>query len=131
MALPNIGIQITKSDMTVKRTLLTETLTRLHAPLLVGNQEIEQAIAIRLMTRLGEDPIEPTMGLPVKTIIAANNDAYTEAAIRACIKQDPRVDSVPTIQLTHRPEARILEVSFKVLLKDGSQASGSATIGGI
>lgn len=87
-------------------------------------REVEQALRIRLSTRLGEDPISPTVGLPISEMIGIFNPDFIAAAIRRCVMQEPRVDSIGPISVTLPDENRATrraEVSFSVKLKGGEE----------
>lgn len=90
--------------------------------LVEGQGEVEQAIRIRLQTRISEDPISPEVGLPVDQLVGLYTPEYISAIITQALLRDPRVKGIATMDIKLPDENRanrIGEVSFTVKLISG------------
>jgi phage baseplate assembly protein W len=104
--------------LNAETAVLEQGVVRQYTPYISGKEEVKQAITIRLLTRLGEDVLEPSMGLPIRSMILVNDDEYIRGAIRSCVLREPRVADVGQIDLERDPVTRQCKVSFTVQLRD-------------
>ncbi|WP_155286036.1 hypothetical protein [Lacticaseibacillus zhaodongensis] len=81
-----------------------------------GVQEVMQAVATSLRTRVGEFFADDQMGLDQEYVLGkAYNAVYAAGAISDCIMEDQRVVSVGNVELVQGPKRTLTaNVSFVV-----------------
>lgn len=97
-----------------------------------GREEVEQAIRLRLQTRLGEDILSPQVGVPFHDLVGIFNPTLISALITQSLVRDPRIENISGMTITLPEEnraTRIAEVSFTVKLKGGDALTISDIFG--
>lgn len=114
---PGIAVKL---DVDGDIVLETDSYGNIDFQLVEGSDEVAQALTIRLRTFLGEDRVEPTMGIPWDRVIAVFTPELVSSLVTNSILKDPRVKTVGEITSTNDPVDRVLTMEVPVTLKDGS-----------
>lgn len=88
--------------------------------LIEDTAEVAQALSIRLRTFLGEDRVNPEVGVRWDRIIALFTEELVQGALARALLLEPRVAAVGEIITSLEPTTRVLTVDIPVTLKDGS-----------
>lgn len=85
-----------------------------------GVDSVAQRLGILLQTRLGEDPLHPTIGMPVPSIIGSVSPTYMQGVTTGALKQDPAVLTVDEVQVqVLNPLTRQRKIRAKFTLDAG------------
>jgi phage baseplate assembly protein W len=102
----------------------------LDAVLVVDEDEIVQSLQLVLTTRLGEDDLHPTMGLPLRDMIAVGTDEFIRTVVVNALLFDNRVDTAEVISIEDEDEGkRIRSIVSSATLKDGRTLTVQAYYG--
>jgi len=117
MAIPGTSIQL---DHDYDLQLSAQPDGKRTLTLVGGRDELEQSLRIRLLTRLGEDPFAPDVGLPLRRMIQSGAPEYIEGNIQRCLLADPRVLSASALVTSRDGLTRTNTVEAKVTTSDGT-----------
>lgn len=124
--IPSIALQVDDNGQVV---FATDDNGVLDAVPIYDDAEVIQAIRLLLRTRLGEDLLHPTMGLPLDVMLAVGDPNYIAGAVARAILVDDRIASVKNVVVDIDHHLRKATVSLIVVLKNGNTVEVEETLG--
>lgn len=94
-----------------------------------GTDEMVQSLTLILKSRLGEDRISPTIGIPIQAIIQVSEEEYISGAIVRALRADDRVLSIKDVRVEIDRVNRVAEVDVTVTLVSGANVELNTDIG--
>lgn len=91
--------------------------------------EVVQSLHLRFRTRRGEDPLYPTLGFPIDSVLGLFDEEHIASEFRRTCLQDGRILTVSDIEVELRREVRVATVRGLLTLKDGRQLTHEESFG--